>query len=250
MIQALLEKLNIPDNCKLAKPIFKKLFLENGNLDITDKKALKDDIDKIRWLYTLKQNTINIAPYQDNEREYLEIAILQIDLSNNSRMKRIASFIQKSIPYPLVVIFTCDGKFCLSLADKRINQADKSKWVVEENWITRWIDADNPTEAEAAFMAACAINHLSFTNFYAFYEDIKSRVIALNAGAHKSSFELGSKERTANRLKDLRKIDELERETTDLRSRLKKESQFNHKLELNMEIKKRTDSIARLLEQL
>lgn len=70
MIQAFLEKLNIPVNCKLAKPIFKKLFLENGSLDTTDKKALKDDIDKIRWLYTLKQNTINIAQYQDNEREY------------------------------------------------------------------------------------------------------------------------------------------------------------------------------------
>jgi hypothetical protein len=76
MIDAFLEKLNIPDACFLDKPVFKKMFQDHVDLDAIDKKALSEDIDKIRWLYTLKPDTINIAPFQDDEREYLEVAIL------------------------------------------------------------------------------------------------------------------------------------------------------------------------------
>ena len=65
MIQDFLDSLGVPQKCFLNKTLFKKLFLESGMLDITDKKALKDDIDKIRWLYTLKPSTINIEPFKD-----------------------------------------------------------------------------------------------------------------------------------------------------------------------------------------
>jgi hypothetical protein len=60
MTQILLNAMAIPAACELNKPVFKKMFLENGDLDATDKKALSNDIERIRWLYTLKPNTINI----------------------------------------------------------------------------------------------------------------------------------------------------------------------------------------------
>nr|MBC8556038.1 DUF4391 domain-containing protein [Candidatus Brocadiales bacterium] len=90
--------LGIPNACKLNKSIYKKMFLDNGILDATDKKCLKDDVDKIRWLYTLKPGTINIAPYNDSEREYPEVAVLHIELSSPNRFKRVAHFINRSIP--------------------------------------------------------------------------------------------------------------------------------------------------------
>ena len=122
-------------------------------------------------------------------------------------------------------------------------------------WLTEWINLKQPTTAQNEFIDSCAVKNLSFTNFYAFYEDIKSRVIALNAhtkkyGAHKGSFELGTIERTQTRLQDLKKIDELERKTAELKAALKKESQFNRKLELNVGIKNHQLAIARLQEQL
>ena len=95
MIEVLLDKLAIPDSCLINKPIFKKLFYDNADLGTADKKALKEDIGKIRWLYTLKPSTINIQKYVDDEREYLEIAVLHIELSNISRIKRIADFNRK-----------------------------------------------------------------------------------------------------------------------------------------------------------
>ena len=58
-----------------AKGIYANTF------DITDKKALKDDVGKIRWLYTLKPSTINIAPYLDDLHDYSELAFLQVELN-------------------------------------------------------------------------------------------------------------------------------------------------------------------------
>ena len=58
MTQIFLDNLNIPKTCAVNKTIFKKLFQENVVLDVTDKKALKDDIKKITWLFSLKSNNI------------------------------------------------------------------------------------------------------------------------------------------------------------------------------------------------
>ena len=113
-----LEHLDIPSSCRLDKPVFKKLFLDNGVLDATDKKCLKDDISRVRWLYTLKPSTINIAAYGDDIREYPEVAVLHVELSNSSRAARIAHFINRSIPYPLVLLFTAeiDGHTIMSIS--------------------------------------------------------------------------------------------------------------------------------------
>ena len=80
MIETFYEILAIPDTCRLGKRVFKKLFYENAKLGVTDKKAFKEDIDVITWVYTLKPSTIPIQAYEDNEREYHEVTILQVDL--------------------------------------------------------------------------------------------------------------------------------------------------------------------------
>jgi hypothetical protein len=250
MIQGFLDSLGIPPKCFLNKTLFKKLFLESGMLDITDKKALKDDIDKIRWLYTLKPSTINIEPFKDQTREYDEVAILQIDLSSATRVKRIASFVNKAIPYPLILVFTHGDMVALSVADKRLSQADKAKWVVEDGWMTPWFNPSTPTQSEKQFMADIAIKNLSFLNFYAFYLDVKSRVIALDSARRSGTYMITTKTDTDTRLKNLKRIDELENEMAELRASLKKETQFNTKLKLNVAVKECQDAITQLEHKL
>lgn len=60
MIDTFLEQLSVPKACVLNKAIYKKDFLGNDILDAADKKALKEEVGKIRWLYTLKPSRINI----------------------------------------------------------------------------------------------------------------------------------------------------------------------------------------------
>lgn len=258
-LEDFLALLDIPKACVLNKPIFKKMFLDTADdkksvLDAKDKKTLKQDVEKIRWLYTLKPSTINIAPYKDSEREYPEIAILHIQLSNPKQQKRIAHFVHRAIPYPVILIFTCmveaQEHIALALADKRINQADKEKWVTEEAIDTHWMKLSHLSVNETQFLASLTISHLSFDHFYAFYSDIKSRVVALNAAQRSGIYTATTTARADKRLTTLKHIEQLEKEIAELRAALKKETQFPKKLTINIAVKERQDTIAQLEQQL
>lgn len=250
MIQNFLNSLGIPQKCFLNKTLFKKLFLESGMMDITDKKALKDDTDKIRWLYTLKPSTINIEPFKDSQREYEEVAILQIDLTSVTRVKRIASFVNKAIPYPLILVFTHGDMIILSVADKRISQADKAKWVVEDGWITHWFNPSTPTQNEQKFMTDIVIKNLSFLNFHAFYSDVKSLVIALKASTQTGTYNVAKGSASKTRIEQLRALEILEKDKIELQNKLKKEKQMGRQVEITTSIKNIADQINDLKQQL
>lgn len=250
MIQDFLNSLGIPPKCFLNKTLFKKLFLASGMLNVTDKKALKDDIDKIRWLYTLKPSTINIAPYKDQTREYDEVAILQIDLSSATRVKRIALFVNKAIPYPLILIFTHGDMIALSVADKRLSQADKAKWVVEDGWITPWFNTSAPSQSENQFMMDIAIKNLSFLNFHAFYSDVKNCVIALYASEQTGQYSIAKGTAADTRIEIVEALEALEQDKIEVQNRLKKEKQMGRQIELTTSIKRMADQINDLKQQL
>jgi len=245
-----LEHLDIPRSCRLDKPVFKKLFLDNGVLDATDKKCLKDDILRVRWLYTLKPSTINIAAYGDDIREYPEVAVLHVELSNSSRAARIAHFINRSIPYPLVLLFTAeiDGhtSMSISLADKRINQADKEKWVLEDSVNTGWLTFSDLSASESEFMNSLKLTALPFTDFWRFYQALMERVIAINCANHSGEFKLdvhGTSVQITGRLEKLRELEKLEVKKTEITNKLKNEKQIGKKVELNTQVKKLSDRI-------
>lgn len=246
MIESFLSGLCIPDSCLLDKPVYKKMFLDHAELDPTDRKALSEDVGRIRWQYTLKPDTINIAPFQDNEREYLEIAILSVELSSAARVNRIAAFMHRAIPYPLILIFEHSGKIAISVAEQRINQADKSKLVLVDRWQTRWIDVHKPSAPEAAFLEAIALHRLPATNFYALYEGFQGQVIGLIASDRTGTFAPVSIAVSKEHSVVLKEIDGLEREIAELRAVLKRKHQMGPKITLNGKIRERKDAIIRL----
>ncbi len=253
-----LEHLDIPNSCRLDKPVFKKLFLDSsdgkmGVLDATDKKCLKDDVVRVRWLYMLKPSTINIAAYGDDIREYPEVAVLHVELSNPSRAARIAHFINRSIPYPLVLLFTIDidvsTSMSISLADKRINQADKEKWVLEDSVNSGWLNFDDQSAPEKEFLGSLKITALPFTNFWHFYQALMERVIAINCAIHSGDFKLdvhGSTDQSAGRLEKLRELEKLDVQKTELANKLKKQKQMGRQVELNTKVKNINDRIAEI----
>lgn len=248
-----LEHLDIQSSCRLDKPVFKKLFLDNGVLDATDKKCLKDDISRVRWLYTLKPSTINIAAYGDDIREYPEVAVLHVELSNASRAARIAHFINRSIPYPLVLLFTAeiDGhtSMSISLADKRINQADKEKWVLEDSVNSGWLTFSDQSASESEFMNSLKVTALPFTDFWRFYQALMERVIAINCAIHSGDFKLdvhGTSNQGNGRLEKLRELEKLDTQKAEIANKLKKEKQMGRQVDLNTKVKNINDRIAEI----
>jgi hypothetical protein len=232
------EFFNIPQSCEVKNTIFKKLFYENTDLSTSDKTLFTDVINKITWLYCLKPETINIQLYNDDIREYNEIEFIEVDLNEDRRINRISEIIMRAIPYPMVLIFKLKDKKQLYVAHQRVSQSDSSKNTIEEFISTNWLDGDS------ALFSKLDIRKMRFTNFFALYSDIVdaisiyklSDVIADNASITGAEARLLSTQ-----------IEEMEGQITSLRSKLKKESQFNRKMELNIEIKKLEQNKNKLL---
>ncbi|WP_306120901.1 MULTISPECIES: DUF4391 domain-containing protein [unclassified Roseitalea] len=242
------ENLAVPEACVLGKRLFKKQFYEHGQLGATDKKAFVEDIEGIEWRYTIKPSTINIPKLEDDTHEYLEIAILQVVLTAADRHQRIASVIQKAIPYPLLILFVSGTRLAVNAADKRINRADANKIVTENSYDTGWIDIGSPEPAQAAFVADFRVTNFSYRNLYDFYQDAVARIIALNCAAYTGRYaqqgeaESASKGKTA-RLEALRQIEKFHQERNELRNKLKKEKNLGSQVSLNTRIKQLSDRI-------
>jgi len=225
----------LPEECYLGKRVFKKLFHENAKLGATDKRAFRDDIDVITWVYTLKPNTIAIAAYEDDQREYHEVAVLQVDAKTQSRTTRIAQIIHRAIPYPVVAVFAYESACAVSLAHKRFSQAEKGAIVADEFHTTQWFDLTAPTSVEQAFLASLTLVDLPHTHFYALYSALVDRVIALDCARLTGRYRVeASTKKRDNRRKRLAACHELEGQIAELKTAIKNEMQFNRKVELNV----------------
>ena len=144
----------------------------------------------------------------------------------------------RTIPYPMLLIFMLEDKRQLYVAHQRINQNDSSKNTIEEFIATEWLESDS------ALYAKLDIKQMRFTNFYALYSDIVDAISIYNL----STVMTADDNITGIEARELSaQIEDIEQEITSLRAKLKKESQFNRKMELNIEIKRLEQNKNKLL---
>lgn len=223
-----LEKLNIPDGCGVNQFIAKKNFYENVELSKSDI-DLFTDIKKITVLYQLSSDKINIPAYVDEVRSYPFINIFEVQLSKDTKTKRLAEIIMRSIPSPMVLIFDLENKYQVFVAHQRTSLSDRSKNTIEEIVSTDWLDENN------LLFDKLNIKQMRFTNFYDLYSDVVDIISIYNAGEMLQSDHKLSGEESRELMNEL---NELDFEINSLRAKVKKEIQFNKKMELNVEIKK------------
>ena len=113
--------------------------------------------------------------------------------------------------------------------EQRINQNDRSKNTIEEFVCTEWLSSDSP------LLKKLDIKQMRFTNFYDLYSDIMDAISIYNVSNIMSSKPALTGEEARLLLMG---IETLEQEISALKAKLKKETQFNRKMELNIEIKK------------
>lgn len=221
--------LNIPDSCFIGNTIYKKLFYENADLSSSDKALFTEGISKITWLYCLKTENINIRPYKDDVRDYLEIEVIEVELTKDYKLKRIAEIIMRTIPYPMLLIFKLEDAVQLYVAHQRVNQSDNSKNTIEEFVSTEWLDSN------CALFAKLNIKQMRFTNFWVLYGDIVDVISVYNVSNIMPDDNLitGAEARLLSA-----EIQNIEQQITALRIKIKKETQFNRKMELNIEIRR------------
>lgn len=274
--------LALPDSTILGTRITKKVILENNDLTSSDKKLVNDIIQSIEWLNTLKPETLNIQTYVTETVEYIEIAVLKVSLKDtpgnqgklkHSLIKKVSKLFHSLIPYPVILLLELNKEVAISLADKRINQSDSSKLVVEHYYNTQWFNIRTLRDNENEFLSNFSLKNVSSINYYEMYQDFISMLIELEIsyisggyrniiisnsvrlGSHKIPvdkyeaplFQSGSNEEKTQLLKEL---ESLKSELSNIRNKLKKELQMNEKMRLNIQAREVKQKISRVISQL
>jgi len=235
-IDAFYDRLGFPETGLFDKRIYKRMLLDHGELTAADKRTLSEDVFRLTWKYALKADTVQVLPYEDAEREYLEVAVVEANLSSRKRAPRIAEMIQRAIPYPVLLVMIDEAGICVSVAHKRFSLAQKGSIVAEDFLSAPWCGAP-PTEIDEAFFEALSLRKLSQVDFYALYQSLVQAVLARACAELTGRFVLGAVGSEVDRRRRLDQCHEMQREIVGLRAAIDKQDRFAEQVDLNTRIK-------------
>ena len=233
-----IDALGIPPGAIVEQRVPKKLLLDHGAPTAADKRQIQDGIEEIVWMAALKPTNIGVPAFEDLVRQYLEIAVLTVELRPAARPTRLIELIHRAIPYPLVLITEHSESVFLSLAHKRWSQGEAGKVVIDEVRQTAF-NPDAPSAQEAAFLASLAVSRLPSQDLFSLYDGMLARLAAFEASRITGAFAPpDSPEPASVLLEDLDRHARLQRDLDVLRVRAKREKQMNRRVELNLEIQR------------
>ena len=236
--------LNLPSSTSIERKLFKKQFLDNFSLTTNEKKILSECVDSITLNNLLNKDSINILPFTNETHNYQEIAVISVEINNQSKAKEITNIILH-IPYPVVLILVYKKQIQINISPKRINITDTAKLVVEEQYYTKWIDTNNLTEVSSEFLNSLDTLKHPFSNFKDFFISLTQSVISLNTSEISGKFKSNQDSKFI-----LDKINKINLEIQELKAQIKKETNFNNKVKLNIELKNKKDNLLDFKEKL
>lgn len=213
---------DFPKQAAFGRMVAKNKIYEHASPNSKVKDLFTREVKKITWAYKLSPATINLpASVGINEIQVFTIVLKKCTLS-----EEVLQTIDKAIPSPILFHLSYNGKSRYAAAYKRPNEADKSKWVISSYFETEWI-SDNSDKMELPVVL----------NIGALYQSFLKTIIPLPFRKNETLDELV--ERADNLLIKERKVIKIE-------SRMNKQKQFNHRVELNRSLNELKQEIEEL----
>jgi hypothetical protein len=188
--------------------------------------ALKDlfvrQVDRITWAYKLSPETINLPP----GKAVKEFQVFTVALKTGKLKEEILAAIDRAIPSPILFEVVYGPRLRYWAAYKRPSEADGSKWVISRYFSSEWL----PREGETSPLPVAL-------DLDALYHSLLKGLLP---------FSLRPEESMDDFVQRTDRIGVLEREAEKVALRLKREKQFNRKVEINRELKKLTREIQAL----
>lgn len=205
--------LNLPQTTEFNKRVPKQKFYEHLTANAKIKSMFAAQIKTIYWRNKIAASTLNIsAGVTLPELEVFEVKLNTPDI-NESVLRQI----DLAIPYYILFLLEYDGKYKAAISFKEVTENKNIK--VNNYYYTNWLDEQElPLKMEGL-------------NIDTVYENFVRQI----AG---HSLE---KQENTNLKQSIAKADEkakLQKQITALENKIRKEKQFNKKVELNMELKK------------
>jgi len=198
-----------PKAAAFGKVLAKSKIYEHAAPSSKVKRHFVKEVEKIIWAYKLSPATINLPAGSGVQ----EIQIFTIGLKNGELSQEVLQTIDKAIPSPIIFELVYGGKIRYTASYKRPSDADKSKWVVSSYFQSGWMNSDGPASELPVV--------LDMRTLY------QSLLLSLSPLPSRQGEDLDSLVSRVDRLHVK------EREAKKLESRIKKERQFNRRVELN-----------------
>lgn len=184
------------------------------------KKKLAELVERIRWANKLSAETINLSG-----KDISEIQVFEIELRKPDEVADLLDVFDKAIPYPIVFWVFLNDKVFIRASKKHSHPAQENRTVIDWTFKTEWM---NRSAINYAFDLKKSLDHI----FYNFCQ------------------QLSSGHATTGTLDDLvafeQQYTQLCSKIDQVKTSIKRATQFNKKVALNLELKKLEDQLSQL----
>lgn len=207
--------IGLPKSTEFNRRIPKQKFYENLTVSPTLKRVFVDQIKVIFWRNKIAATTMNLAAGET----VTEIEIFEVKLAEPKLDESVLRQIDKEIPYHIIFLLECDGKYQAWTAYKEAAASGNNAFKVGTYYHTDWLE-----ETELPLK----IDGLSIDKVYeSFVRQIAGEVLQ----AEKQESLKESVDRDTRR-------QELQKQIAALQLKVRKEKQLNKQVQLNTELKK------------
>lgn len=233
----MIEYFNIPSGALINTPISKKLFAEKAPLSSGEKRLLREEIEKLTMKGLLQTRTIGLAAYMDDEQAYDQIIIAEASIKNPAKAMPVATLVQKAFPAPMFLVIQCDESFSVNWCVKRINQADKTRRVMEEQQITRFFVPENGDSIVKAWLTSLDITRIRCNSLKELFEALANRLLMLAVSDEAGIYLESDRQKTEQYRVLLEQLNTNRMEQKRITAEVKAETQFNLRLKLTTKLK-------------
>ncbi|MDR5763816.1 MULTISPECIES: DUF4391 domain-containing protein [unclassified Caballeronia] len=257
----LISSLALPVSCRVDQRVPKKMLVENGAPTSADKRLINDTVEEVQWIAALKPYTVGVAEYRDNEREYLEVAVLSIvarlaaqsdsggAAKKTPNTTRLAELVHRAVPYPVLLLLAAPQGVFISLAHKRWAHNEAGKVVLDGEPVTADLALD--LTVGHPFAQALALARQPQASLLALYQGWIDCLTAWQVAQYTGTFTAtDTPAQAAAHREALRNCQRLELESARLRALAAKEKQMAKLVDLNLALKRISAELASAREQL
>ncbi len=207
--------IGLPKNTEFNKRIPKQKFYENLTISSELKRVFIEQIKTIYWKNKIATTTMNLAA----GNTVTEIEVFEVKLAEPKLDESVLRQIDKEIPYHIIFLLECDGKYQAWTAYKEAAASGNNAFKVGTYYHTDWL-----AESELPLK----IDGLSIDKVY---ENFVRQIAGDVLQAEKQESLKDSVDRDNRR-------QELQKQIAALQLKVRKEKQLNKQMWLNTELKK------------
>ncbi|MBS0228299.1 MAG: DUF4391 domain-containing protein [Proteobacteria bacterium] len=249
--------LALPERARVDQRVPKKMLAEHGAPTAADRRLLTDGIEELQWIAALKPGTVAIPEHRADGREYLEVAVLSVQVrathGKASQWLRLAELVHRAVPYPVLLIqaltpgaasaaeASTPTRLALSLAHKRPAQNEAGRLVLDGELVRSELLGPDTGNASVAgpLLEAMALDRQPHQDLMALYQGWMDCLTAAEAARLTGNFRLPSGPTAAAAQREaLRTCQRLEQEAARLRSQAAKERQIAKQVDLNLALQR------------